>query len=300
MTFVTKYATPRMNYNRSSMEPEVTEEILELLGHYLQLSPAMIAQSRPEHGLNASTLWHPDLHLDNVFVDTTTMQISCLIDWQSAIAAPFLHQSRIPKIFHHPEPVSLDLANWPELPKDYAQLGKAEQEYATNMVRSGRLHTQYLRETKSKNPRHWAALEVNDEDRIQPVKIAQGIWKRNCTFYLRRAIIRIIQHWEILCPDAGTCPCSTEVLEREMALYELECESRKFVYSMLQLFENNHGLHPDGTIGLDRYEEVMKEIKSWKDFALKHADDDEERMAIQRTWPFRDTVDENGIETSES
>jgi hypothetical protein len=66
--YIKTHGRPRTNYRRSSTE--LPEEVLHLSDQYLQLAPAMI----PPPVINdmdqqAPTLWHPDLHLDNIFVD---------------------------------------------------------------------------------------------------------------------------------------------------------------------------------------------------------------------------------------
>lgn len=50
---------------------------------------------------HSPTLWHPDLHLDNIFVDPESQQITRIIDWQSAAVMPFFYQCGIARIFWH-------------------------------------------------------------------------------------------------------------------------------------------------------------------------------------------------------
>ncbi|KAF7617594.1 hypothetical protein AFLA_006510 [Aspergillus flavus NRRL3357] len=38
------------------------------------------------YSASSNVLWHPDLHLDNVFVDPNTHEITSIIDWQSALS----------------------------------------------------------------------------------------------------------------------------------------------------------------------------------------------------------------------
>ena len=175
--------------------------MLELLDQYLKLAPDMISPSTPDD-VNASTLWHPDLHLDNLFVDPNTLQVTSVIDWQSTAAAPLFYQCGVPKMVRHREPVSLDLSNWPKRPDNYKDFGQEQKAYAEKMHRSEHLHQYYLRITRRDNPRHWAALQLQDEVRVQPVKIVQQVWENNTTFFLRRALVRIVNNWERLCPDA--------------------------------------------------------------------------------------------------
>jgi Ser/Thr protein kinase RdoA (MazF antagonist) len=70
-----------MNYHRTSTKPELPDEILTLLEKYLQLSPALVPPPKGPEDTHSPTLSHPDLHLDNVFVDPESQQITRVIDW---------------------------------------------------------------------------------------------------------------------------------------------------------------------------------------------------------------------------
>ncbi|KAK2820002.1 hypothetical protein FQN49_007819 [Arthroderma sp. PD_2] len=63
------HAKVRMNYHRSMEHPEIPEDYLSLLQRYVALAPYLVpAASRDA----PKTLSHPDLHLDNIFVDPNT------------------------------------------------------------------------------------------------------------------------------------------------------------------------------------------------------------------------------------
>jgi len=286
--FLEQYGHPRLNYARSRVEPEQPEEMLELLDKYLKLTPAMIPPPTPD-GINDSTLWHPDLHLENLFVDPNTLQVTSVIDWQSTTAAPLFYQCGVPAMVRHREPVSLDLSNWPKLCDNYKDLDQDEKEYADNMHRSEHLHQYYLRITRDDNPGHWTALQLHNELRVQPVKIVQQVWENNTIFYLRRALMRIAANWERLCPNAGPCPVSFS--EEEFSLYNHELEKREFVSDTLNLIKNNYDLNPDGTVEPIKYDEIQTELKRLKAICLEAAENDEERFNVEKLWPYQDTVD---------
>lgn len=271
--------------------------MLELLDQYLELAPSMLSPSTPED-VNSSTLWHPDLHLDNLFVDPNTLQVTSVIDWQSAAATPLFYQCRVPKMIKHREPVSLDLSNLPKLPDNYNDLDQDQKEYADKMQKSEHLHQYYLRATKEDNPRHWVALQLHDDLRVQPVKIVQQVWEGNTIFFLRRALMRIVNNWERLCPDSGPCPVSFS--EHDFAVYNQEVEKREFVSDTLNLFQKNYGLNPDGTVFPDKYDEVQAELQRLKSFCLEVAEDEEERFSVEKIWPYQDTVDESSENNTHS
>src|SRR5690349_21519843 len=117
--FVKAHARPRMNYARSHTDPESPDEMLDLLDRYL--APAMVPPQSSDD-THSPTLWHPDLHLDNVLVDPESKQITRVIDWQSAAVLPLFYQSGVATIFKHQGPVSNDMNIWPKRQENYHSL----------------------------------------------------------------------------------------------------------------------------------------------------------------------------------
>ncbi len=288
MKFVETQGYPRVNPARSLTEPEQPEEMLDLLYRFLDLAPAMIAPSTSEKD-NASSLWHPDLHLNNIFINPNTMQITNLIDWQSTVAAPFLFQSGVPKLFQHKGLKPLSLSEpVSKLPNNYAELDRDEKEYLKAMVGSEKLHRYYLKVTERDNPRHWTALQSYDEVQVQPVQIVQQAWEQNMMFFVRRALMRIVNKWGDLCPNAGPCPVSFS--QQEFTLWDGEVEKREVIGSILKLIEDNYGLNPDGSVERDRYDEMQSELTRLKTIFAEGADDEEEKLICLNLWPYQDTV----------
>jgi hypothetical protein len=252
--------------------------MLKLLGQYLDLAPAMISPPTSDE-IDMSTLWHPDLHLDNIFVDPNTMEISSVLDWQSTVAAPFFSHCGVPKLVRHPEPVSLSLSDISRLPQNYEDLSQKDKEYADKKHNSKQLHQYYLQATRGGNPKHWAALQVQDDTRIQPVRIVQKVWDQNATFILRQALMRIVNNWERLCPGNGPCPVS--FTDKELAVHHQERDSREFIY----------GLTSDGKVKAVDYDEMQAKLKRLRDSGFEAAENEEERFVMDKLWPFQDTVD---------
>ena len=91
-------ATPQMNYCRPGDSPELPEEYISLLKRYLILVP-YLSSGIPEE-LHSKTLYHRDLHLDNIFVDPDTKEITNIIDWQSTVVSEIFFQHKVPPILH--------------------------------------------------------------------------------------------------------------------------------------------------------------------------------------------------------
>ncbi|KAL3422844.1 hypothetical protein PVAG01_04591 [Phlyctema vagabunda] len=285
LKFVQEHASPRMNYARSLTKPETPKEMLELLDQYLRLAPAMIPRLSTED-THSSTIWHPDLHLDNVFVDPESKKITNVIDWQKAAALPFFYQCGVPAMFKHQGPVSNDMNIWPRRPDNYSSLEKEEKEKIDNLIRSECLHKYYLAITHNKNPRHWAALQLQDDLQTQPIRLVQNIWEDSDMFFLRRALINITNAWDDLCPGAGPCPVRFN--EQEMALQIHEEENRGYISEILTVFRKNWGLPPDGSVESARFDEIRTELQQMRDAFVDAADNEEDRLLAGRLWPFQD------------
>lgn len=85
-------------------DQEHPEDGLALLTQYMDAASYLIPSSDDE-AASSNVLWHPDLHLDNVFVDPNTHEITSIIDWQSACVAPLFYQSGVPRMVQHTGPV---------------------------------------------------------------------------------------------------------------------------------------------------------------------------------------------------
>ncbi|GCB20818.1 altered inheritance of mitochondria protein 9, mitochondrial [Aspergillus awamori] len=98
------HAKPRMNYYRSAETPENPNEYLALLQRYLDVAPHLVPNLPSPELNNINTLSHPDLHLDNIFIDPETHQITSIIDWQLAAITPSFLQRP------HPQMLELSLS----------------------------------------------------------------------------------------------------------------------------------------------------------------------------------------------
>lgn len=150
--FIGAHARPRMNYARSLTEPESPDEMLDLLDLYLRLAPVMVPPQSSDD-THSPTLWHPDLHLDNVFVDPESKQITRVVDWQSAAVLPLFYQCSVPTMFKHQGPVSGDMTIWPKRPENYHSLEQDEKEMIDDLIGSECLHKYYLAITHNKKPK---------------------------------------------------------------------------------------------------------------------------------------------------
>lgn len=288
MKFIKAHARPRMNYAQSVTEPELPKQVLDLLDRYLQLAPAM-TPPQSAHDTHSPTLWHPDLHLDNVFVDPESKRITHIIDWQSASVLPLFHHSGVPTMFRHKGPVSDDMKVWPKRPENYRNLERDEREQIDNLIGSECLHKYYLAITHNRNQRHWDALQLQDSVRTQPVHLVQNVWGERNTFFFRRALINLANRWEELCPDSGPCPVNFSAQELDLQAHETE--NMGHISELLTLFRDNWGLPTNGSIESTRYDEVQAELTQMRSAFVAGAKNEEDRFLAEKLWPYQDMID---------
>ncbi|KAG9239441.1 hypothetical protein BJ875DRAFT_501313 [Amylocarpus encephaloides] len=234
---------------------------------YAPPPPAMVPPQSSDD-THSPTL-HPDLHLDNVFVDPESKQITRVIDWQSAAILPLFYQCRVPTMFRHQGPVSSGMTIWPKRSENYHSLEQDEKEMIDNLIGSECLHKYYLAITHNKNPGHQAALQLQDDVRTQPTFIVQNV---------ERSLL-------------DSSPCLVIFNEPEMALYAHEEENRGYVREILTLFRNNWRLPPDGSIESARFDEIQNELTRMRDAFVGAADNEEDRLLAEKLWPCQDATD---------
>lgn len=75
------------------VSPETPEDYIALLEKFDTISPYLTPQPELPY-----RILHPDLHLDNIFVDTATFRITSIIDWQHAHISPISLQNAYPQM----------------------------------------------------------------------------------------------------------------------------------------------------------------------------------------------------------
>ena len=97
---------------------------MSALSNYLNVAKYLLPK---EESLRASTLWHSDLHTNNLFVDPKNpTKILGIIDWQCAHLSPLFLQARQPALIEFNGPVPEGLGRI-ELPQNFGDLSANEQ-----------------------------------------------------------------------------------------------------------------------------------------------------------------------------
>ncbi|GES58153.1 phosphotransferase family protein [Aspergillus terreus] len=286
-TWARQHAHPRMNYYRSNTDSEMPSEYVDLIEKYLLVAPHITACDSDSTDLLRPTLWHNDLHLNNIYVDLDTQTITSIIDWQTTEVAPLILQAKIPRMVQHTSPLPL---GWvmPEKPDGYETLSEPDRVKADKLYESALCHKYYEVLTAKRNPRHYAAICHNDTWKtpvVEPIRSAAGAWSSREVFGLRASLMAVVDRWPEIQP-AVDCPISFTEQERE--LHSEEMENRDYIETLMEEFRDAGILPVDGVVEPEDYE-VLKETSDMqkKEF-MSLAEDDEQRNFGARIQPQMD------------
>lgn len=271
-------AKPRMNYYRSQVDLEKPEEYILLLEKYLRLVP--LIASLLCQGSVATSLYHPDLHLDNIFVDEESTQISSIIDWQSAaIKEPFF-QPRTPRFI-----IGAGSSDTGQLPDDDA---------AYNGSKNVKELLQFYHLlSRSKNPKRYDSR--NHKMRsviIQPSLLVTGAWSRRDMASLRQSLIRVLVYWDEIFPEGITCPI--DFTKEELAAHEVEMENMTGIGEALRNLDATNQIPLGGVVPSEYYDEACRINDHMKNVFKDLAEDDAQRIWFSKLWPYQDDEDMDG------
>jgi len=284
MTWIKSHARPRMNYYRSSQNSELPEDGVALLEKYMDISSYLVPH--PNDTASAlNVLWHPDLHLDNIFVDPDTCQITRVVDWQSARVVPLFYQSAVPRLCRHPRPVR---EGWvvPDRPDGFETLTQDEQKKIDDDLESEVLHKYYEAQVYKRAPLHWDVLKQPTIPIIRkPVWLVSGVWENRDLFFLREALMAITAHWNQFIPNT---PCPIAFSDADINLHSQEEENVTGVGQMLLLFREEAILPVDGMVEPEDYDVARENCRKFKDIFIGLAKDDKERELFRNLWSYQE------------
>ena len=266
------YAKPQINPYRSIETPENPDDYISLLEMYLQLTPHI------SPGPFRTSLSHPDLHLDNIFVDPHSKKITCLIDWQSAsVSEPFL-QHNLPRMLLPVEPRS-----YKEGSEDTSQ----ESNGSKNLHGPVDLLRHYQNLTKLMHEERWAAINIHNRSLLtDPVSLLCGAWSRNDVFSFRHALIRIAARWKEIAPVM--IPCPLQFTDQELELHKDELELLEDLSEVLHQLQNDNLIPLGGMVLRENYLQTLHINNNVRDMFVSMAETESQKALYSSTWPYQE------------
>lgn len=210
----------------------------------------------------ANRISHPDLHLDNIFIDPVANNITCIIDWQLASVSPICLHRRYPQMLEHSITAQSDQFNREETLLNY-----------------------YYNAVKEADPLRWTYLtDPLLSVRTDPISLVPGCWDREDIFSLRNALITIIARWGDICQTGIRCP--VDFTEDELLQHENEMELIEGISSIMQQLDDQ-GLIPFGGMVRPEFFEYAKKLNdvSKQEF-VDLAENEAQRKLHEKVWPY--------------
>ncbi|EME87859.1 uncharacterized protein MYCFIDRAFT_205819 [Pseudocercospora fijiensis CIRAD86] len=253
-----------------------------------------------------SILRHPDLNLNNIFINSEC-QIVSVIDWQHSNILPlFLHAGIPNSLQNYGDPVSEELRK-PELPDELYQMDEGDREKNLDLYRRRRTHFYYVGPAAEKLDMHykayveleeihgsshtllhshgsslvWAFVRPSANLRAHPSRMmseASLLRRRLCTHALapwegnsipiKADLVQAVRGWATLAPGS-TCPIMFDSKEEEDTL-------------RMDILRDVIGISTHGWVPHDGYEDAVAQAAAMKTRALEVAGDDLERGRMKR------------------
>ncbi|TVY92124.1 Altered inheritance of mitochondria protein, mitochondrial [Lachnellula willkommii] len=264
-------AAPQMNYYRSADTPELPDEYLSLLKRYLTLVP-YLPPIFPKD-LHSKTLFHRDLHLDNIFVDPDTKKITNIIDWQGTAISEIFLQHRVPAML----PPLGGYGSIPETKPQSSGIG-------TCLGESDDILDYYQTLTRTKNPLRWTAISHPHKSILQAVSLVYGAWRRNDVFSFRHALITIAANWKSICPSSTSCPIS--FTDQELELHNEEMEVLEELGTVLHLLQDQNLISVGGRVLRENYEGAHAVNGHVRKMFVDMAEDEQQETLFEKLWPY--------------
>ncbi|KAF1832662.1 hypothetical protein BDW02DRAFT_570855 [Decorospora gaudefroyi] len=188
---------------------------LQVLQTYLKIATHILPTNT---NLSKPTLWHSDLHTDNIFVDPREpTKILTIIDWQAINISPLFLQARHRSLLHFEGPIPQGLAPI-SLPDDFDTMTADAQHRAKHLRAAQSLYKLYDILMLQQCPLVARALKFRDTLPAQITGLAGSVFSDGETVLLGM-LIRLQDEWATCVGSGVPCPLSfTAVLSESSSL----------------------------------------------------------------------------------
>ena len=274
---------------------------IDLLEKFLSVAPYLLPEDRG-NPFNRPMLRHPgnhpqaifaylsnqfyvDLNPTNLFV-SDSCEVSCIIDWQHTTILPLLLTAGNPPLFENPDPEPPKGFEKPSLPEDYDSSSPDEKIQTDELHRRRMLFYLYMIANAKDNKPHLDALRYPALTLYQHLVDRAGRqWSGN-TITLKGALVRLVDNWVQLAQGIP-CPVHFDADDREKFLHS---EGQWFTATTLLEHWRSvlDDLGQDGWVRNESFETVVEMNRRLKREWLDEAEDDDDRVCVERYWPFQD------------
>lgn len=228
MSWISQFAKPHDMSDplRQSTSQESPECHLQLLEKYLKIASKFISADRDLH---RPTIWHPDLHAGNIFVENN--KIVSIIDWQGCMSLPLFLTCKIPRFLQFRGPLLFDLP---------PAAGLSAQEKEDNLLRYQLTQLQRfyfsrfsgLDDILSRSLAYPHAIT-----RQQLVEFAGSTWEDEGLFFFREMMHQVWKNWNEI-TNQPSQPCPITFTPDELSSHDAEGRLGMSVKRSLNLLDS--------------------------------------------------------------
>lgn len=271
------------------------EAKLSVLRDFLKICPHLLPE---EEKLSTGVLWHNDLHMHNIFVDSENpSQITSIIDWQGTPIYPMFLICHHPSLIEYEGP-ELDGFSQPALPENIRTLDPEAKKAAKDLFLSQSLWLAYEIEVQK------AAPELLHTFRHRDTLPGQILGMIGSTYddgepYVQSLLVDITEEhaWKQLVGvdenDNPSVLCPLKYSEQDVAKFKTEyAKWEKDIERKTRVLEEI-GVYTgwNGAVSPHDYNEVVRRLAVAKqNFLDRESANEEERAMWEKVWPFEDSV----------
>ncbi|KAH8928320.1 kinase-like protein [Atractiella rhizophila] len=287
---VERFGKDVTRFTWSGYVEETVAEYLDLFDDLLTLLPSLIPK---DPDLTRSVLLHRDLHGDNIFIDESTADITCIIDWQMEHPSPLLSRPLPPRVFLHSRPSLQCLMPQWQYPDNYDELDNEAKAAVDAAKEKAELQNIYLGLTKERNPTLFKGQSFLQRDLVDFPLLQIRRTTTDGIVPLRESLLRVVDNWTLFNSETE-CPVPPMgEAEREQHRYEAAAwqNMRDHADQLASFF----GAGRDGCIDPERFEKVQnlnkRGYEAWMQRPPRAEELSEERKETHRSlrskaWPF--------------
>lgn len=264
----------RPNYFQSRKDIEDPKDVDRLTVRYL----AVCRRIGEDAANDPSTISHPDLSLDNIFIDPHDKKITCLTGWQGTVVSP--------PILKHPYP--------PFLESKFDTLSRNPKEHhPRDLYRELISEADSLRYARIyKDPKEYRIFTA-------PLLAIRRTYEEQTTFELRESLIKFINYYDH--SRAGkSFPSDIRPTISEIRKHESERLARSELQMTFHLVQDAHRLNSeecpdiplDGRVRTEDFEKARLWAKDYRDHYIELAGTNQDRVDLHtRLWPLNNLVE---------
>ncbi|KAF1934824.1 kinase subdomain-containing protein [Clathrospora elynae] len=245
-----------------------------VLRHYLKIATQILPN---DVNLSKPTMWHSDLHSDNIFVDPSQpTRILNIIDWQAVNVSPLFLQARHPLLIEFEGPIQEGLKPI-TLPDGFDDMSEEAQHQAKNLRAAQSLYKLYEILMLRQCPEIAHALHFRETLHGQVTGLASSI-SSDGEPILQGMLIRPQDERATCVGSSIPCPLSFTSEDRTQQQY-LETSWSEGVELMHEILTEIGAYQGwDGWVNHDNY----------PNFLNRYAKTEEERSQWIQAWPFEE------------